>query len=105
MFVKKDESFICVNCNKKVEKLHYTSRDHCNYCLHSIHIDITPGDRLNECKGLLIPINVLQDSKKGKVILYRCNKCGTELKNIVANDDDIDEIYKIISSYAKGEIK
>lgn len=75
MFVKKDESFICVNCNKKVEKLHYTSRDHCNHCLHSVHVDITPGDRLNECKGLLVPINVLQDSKKGKVILYRCNKC------------------------------
>ena len=70
MFVKKDESFICVNCNKKVEKLHYTSRDHCNYCLHSIHIDITPGDRLNECKGLLVPINVLQDSKKcGNILI------------------------------------
>ena len=57
MFVKNDNEFICQNCGKKVEKLKYTSRDHCNYCLHSLHVDITPGDRLNDCKGLLVPIN------------------------------------------------
>ncbi len=50
MFVKNDKSFICINCGKKVEKLKYTSRDHCNYCLYSLHVDITPGDRENDCK-------------------------------------------------------
>lgn len=102
MFVKNDESFICKNCGKKVEKLGYTSRDHCNYCLYSIHIDITPGDRENDCKGLLIPINVLEDSKKGKVIVYKCNKCGSIVKNIVARDDDESIIYKVIKDFAKG---
>lgn len=100
MFVKKDESFVCKNCGKKVEKLNYTSRDHCNYCLHSIHIDIEPGDRLNECKGLLVPVNVLETSKKGKVIIYRCNKCGDEIRNIVANDDNEDEIFNVIKRYS-----
>ncbi len=42
MFVKKDEEFICKNCGKEIKKLKYTSRDHCNYCLHSLHVDITP---------------------------------------------------------------
>lgn len=101
MFIKNDNEFICINCNKKVEKLNYTSRDHCNHCLFSLHVDITPGDRANECKGILEPINVLNDSKKGKVILYKCKKCGKMLKNIVANDDNQEIIYKIIENYAK----
>ena len=102
MFVKNDDEFVCINCNKKVEKLKYTSRDHCNHCLYSLHVDIMPGDRKNTCKGILIPINVIETSKKGKVIIYRCNKCGREVKNIVAKDDNLNEIYKIVENYAKG---
>ncbi len=102
MFIKNDDEFICIHCNKKVEKLRYTSRDHCNHCLYSLHVDITPGDRANQCRGVLVPINVIETPKKGKVIIYRCNKCGKEVKNIVAKDDNLDEIYKIIEKYAKG---
>ena len=58
MFKKNDNEFICINCGKKVEKLKYTSRDHCNHCLYSLHVDITPGDRENKCRGLLVPVNV-----------------------------------------------
>lgn len=102
MFKKNDEEFICKNCHEKVEKLKYTSRDHCNHCLYSLHVDITPGDRLNPCKGLLEPVNVEVTSKKGEVIIYKCKKCGEQLKNIVARDDDRDTIYKIIEKYSKG---
>ncbi len=105
VFVKNDNEFICINCNRKVEKLKYTSRDHCNHCLYSIHIDITPGDRANDCLGLLVPINVIETSKKGKVIIYRCKKCGQEVRNIVAQDDNEDEIYKIVENYAKGVVR
>lgn len=103
MFIKNDNEFNCVNCGAKVEKLNYTSRDHCNKCLHSLHVDIFPGDRSNDCKGVLKPINVIQTSKKGQVIIYRCNKCGSEVRNIVAEDDDRETIYKIIEKYSKGE--
>lgn len=102
MFVKNDNGFICKNCGKKVEKLGYTSRDHCNFCLHSLHVDITPGDRQNECRGLLIPVNVELNSKKGEVIIYKCSKCGKEVKNIVALDDDRNVIYDVIEKYSKG---
>lgn len=102
MFAKNDNEFICKNCGKKVEKLGYTSRDHCNSCLYSIHIDITPGDRKNTCLGLLKPINVEVDSKKGKVIVYKCKKCGQTVRNIVADDDSTEEIYKIIKNYSIG---
>lgn len=100
MFIKNDNEFICENCSKKVEKLKYSSRDHCNYCLHSKHVDKDPGDRLETCHGTLVPYNVEVSSKKGEVILYKCNKCGAHRKNIVATDDNREEIYKIISQFA-----
>ena len=42
LFTEIDESFICENCGKKVEKLGYSCRNHCPYCLHSKHVDINP---------------------------------------------------------------
>lgn len=102
MFVKNDQEFVCSHCGKKVEKLKYTSRDHCNHCLYSLHVDRLPGDRQNECKGELIPLNVIQTAKKGQMIEYRCKKCGAYTKNIVAVDDDKERIYQIVENYAKG---
>lgn len=104
MFVKNDNEFICQNCGKKVDKLKYTSRDHCNFCLHSLHVDITPGDRQNTCKGDLVPVNVLQTSKKGQVIVYKCAKCGAKVRNIVAIDDDKEKIYEIVRNFSLGKI-
>ena len=101
MFIKNDESFICYNCNKKVEKLQYTSRDHCNHCLYSIHVDINPGDRANECRGILKPINVEVNSKNS-VVIYKCQKCGKTIRNKTAEDDDKDEIFRIVENYAKN---
>lgn len=90
-FNKLDEKFICENCGKNVDKLNYSSRDHCPYCLYSKHVDINPGDRANECRGLLKPIGIekFKDSYK---IIYKCKKCGEEHKNIAAKDDDFNLI-------------
>lgn len=93
-FIVKDEEFICENCNKKVDKLGYTSRDHCPYCLYSKHVDINPGDRLNECKGLLIPYQI-EKFKNTYKIIYKCNKCNIIHKNIMASDDDFDKIIQL----------
>lgn len=87
-FTKRDETFTCDNCGKRVEKLGYTSRDHCPYCLCSKHVDIMPGDRENECKGILRPQQVEIDSKKGYVIVYKCDRCGQKHKNKSADDDN-----------------
>ena len=86
-----DEKFICENCGLEVDKLHYTARDHCPYCLYSKHVDINPGDRKNTCQGLLKPIGIekFKDSYK---IIYKCIICGQLHKNIVASDDDINLI-------------
>ena len=95
-FTKIDEEFICENCGNKVEKLGYTCRDHCNICLCSKHVDKNPGDRDEECHGLLEPIDVEINNKKGYVIIYKCKKCGALRKNKMANDDNMEVIYNIM---------
>lgn len=86
-----DEEFICENCGRKIKKLNYSARDHCNYCLYSKHVDIMPGDRLNTCLGLLKPIGI-EKYKNTYKIIYKCEKCHQEHKNIMADDDDFNEI-------------
>lgn len=91
-----DEEFICENCHKKVEKLNYTARDHCPYCLYSKHVDIFPGDRKNNCKGLLKPIDI-EKYKNTYKLIYKCSKCNKIHKNIVAIDDDFNKIIELSS--------
>lgn len=89
-----DEEFICENCNNKVEKLNYSARDHCPLCLYSKHVDINPGDRLNDCLGLLEPVGI-EKFKDTYKIVYKCKKCGQLHKNIVAKDDNMDMIINL----------
>lgn len=99
-FKMKDEKFTCINCKEKVEPLGYTARDHCPKCLYSIHVDINPGDRKNPCKGLLIPI-AIEKFKKTYKIIYKCQKCKKIHKNIIASDDNMETIIKIMSNPAQ----
>ena len=96
-----DEAFTCEKCNKDVKPLKYTARDHCPHCLYSKHVDINPGDRLNTCKGLLKPIDI-EKFKDTYKIIYKCEKCNQIHKNIIANDDNYDEILKISSQSNKS---
>ena len=92
-----DEAFICNVCNKTVKPLNYTARDHCPYCLCSIHVDNNPGDRQNECHGVLKPVSIdkFKDTYK---IVYKCDKCGEIKRNIMANDDDFDKIIEVMKN-------
>ena len=89
-----DEGFICENCQKEVTPLGYASRDHCPYCLYSKHVDINPGDRQNNCKGLLKPIQ-LEKFKDTFKIIYKCQKCKKDHKNIIAKDDNMTKIIEL----------
>lgn len=93
-FTMRDEDFICENCDKKVIHLGYTARDHCPYCLYSKHVDIMPGDRQNNCKGLLKPIGIEKFKDTFKII-YKCKTCGQQHKNIMAKDDNMDLIIQL----------
>ena len=95
-FTEIDEEFICENCGTKVGKLGYSCRNHCPSCLYSKHVDKNPGDREEECHGMLEPIDIEINSKKGYIIVFKCIKCGAIRKNKVAEDDNKEEIYRII---------
>lgn len=89
-----DEEFVCENCGKNVDKLGYTARDHCPFCLYSKHVDINPGDRQNNCRGLLKPVDI-EKFKDTYKIIYKCEKCNMEHKNIMSNDDNMDLIIEL----------
>ena len=97
-FLMRDENFKCENCGREVSKLNYTARDHCPYCLYSKHVDINPGDRLNHCQGLLKPIGI-EKFKDTYKIIYKCEKCQLLHKNIMAIDDNFEEIINLSSRY------
>lgn len=98
-----DEEFTCQICGKLVKPLGYTARDHCLYCLCSVHVDINPGDRKSECQGILRPIAVEKAKKSGFKIIYKCDKCGEIKRNIMASDDNMDKIIEIMSNPIKVE--
>ena len=89
-FRKVDEDFHCAACDRLVHGNGYTN--HCPACLTSLHVDIQPGDRAAGCGGLMPPVRVKRDGKKGLVILHRCELCGHEKWNRAAPDDDPEEL-------------
>ena len=102
-FIKNDDGFICAHCGKRVEPLGYTSRNHCPFCLWSVHVDVNPGDRANDCGGALEPVSVLPDPKKGYIIVHRCTRCGALRRNKAAHEAKIqpDNLSLLISLTAK----
>jgi hypothetical protein len=100
-FTKINVAFVCENCGKSVAPTENdTYRNHCPFCLHSKHVDINPGDRANDCHGLLKPIG-LEHGKKGELILlFECQKCASITRNKMAlktniQPDDYDLAVKI----------
>ena len=97
-FTMIDEEFICDVCGSVVPKLEYSARDHCNNCLSSRHLDIMPGDRKSDCKGILVPISIEKGSKDKYKIVYKCSKCGMIKRNVLAVDDNFDKVLEIMTS-------
>ena len=96
-FTEIDEEFVCENCGKNVPKLGYSCRNHCPFCLHSKHVDKNPGDRQESCHGILVPVSMEINSKKGYVIVFKCKKCGEIRRNKVAKDDNMELLIDLSS--------
>lgn len=90
-FIAREEPFTCEQCGNAVEPLGKgTYRNHCPTCLYSKHVDdLGPGDRNSLCGGLMEPIGIDQEAKKGFVLIHSCVKCGKISRNRAAPDDDI----------------
>ena len=84
-FLRVKENFICENCNKSVQGNGYTN--HCPDCLYSKHVDVHPGDRAEQCHGLMRPIDIVMQSNN-MFIVHECLKCGFIKRNKVQKDDN-----------------
>ncbi|MCD5396830.1 MAG: RNHCP domain-containing protein [Candidatus Pacebacteria bacterium] len=93
-FQKKTENFYCENC--KFKNIGDGFTNHCSQCFYSKHVDIFPGDRLEQCGSLMEPIEV--NIKKGKYIISnQCLKCNKISKNkFNSKKDNFDNLIKII---------
>lgn len=91
---KRNEPFTCVFCEKEVLPVEKTSRNHCPYCLHSLHVDESmPGDRLSDCEGMMTATGIQFNGKKQLYqIEFTCDQCGHKHMNKLAPDDDADLI-------------
>ena len=102
-FSKNDNGFTCTHCGKQVEPLGYTSRNHCPFCLWSLHVDVNPGDRANECCGEMEPVSALPDARHGYIILHKCTRCGEIHRNRAAHEAKVqpDSIKLLIALTAR----
>ncbi len=99
---QENTGFVCANCGKTVNALTNGSyRNHCPYCLYSLHVDNNPGDRQSLCHGLMKPVGLAYKAKKGWQIVHECTRCGHKSVNKIAEDtdqpDDIEQISRVAS--------
>ncbi len=85
-----DEVFVCKNCGREVVPMGAGSdhRNHCPYCLHSVHLDNEPGDREADCGSIMEPIAAWVRNNGEWAIIHRCKWCGTLSSNRIAADDN-----------------
>lgn len=91
-------SFNCANCGKNVslEAPGTKNRNHCPFCLYSLHVDgEVSGDRKSTCHGLMEPIGKLYKPDGEEVLVHKCQKCGFVRKNRIAGDDSFELVEKL----------
>jgi hypothetical protein len=100
-FARNVEDFVCAKCGTDVTGDGYTN--HCPKCLWSLHVDVNPGDRAEDCGGLMRPVGV--EEKGGKrALLHRCEKCGAERRCKTSPHDDAQAIYALARDAAGAAI-
>jgi ribosome biogenesis GTPase len=83
------DAFVCRHCGIEVARDGAGSqhRNHCPNCLHSLHLDLIPGDRASGCGGLMEPVAVWVRKGQEWAIIHRCRECGHFSSNRIAADD------------------
>lgn len=99
--------FVCLYCGQAVRPLVSGCRNHCPHCLHSVHLDVFPGDRRAQCGGLMVPTQIGQHSKKGWTVEHRCARCGARSTNKLSLTDAVqpDSLDAVLSLMRSGALK
>ena len=78
------------HCGREVftEALGTKHRNHCPWCLWSLHLDDRPGDRAAFCGGDMEPVAVEVRRSGEWALIHRCRGCGALGANRIAGDDN-----------------
>lgn len=84
------DSFTCKVCGRLVvpEGAGSNHRNHCPYCLSSLHIDEKPGDRAADCGGYMDAVAIRVKKNGEWAIIHQCRQCGELSSNRIAADDN-----------------
>jgi DNA-directed RNA polymerase subunit RPC12/RpoP len=100
------EDFRCKHCRAEVPgtAIGTKQRNHCPFCLYSLHEDESIGDRKSTCHGSMKPTG-LTTKKDGEImIIHKCEKCGKVSNNRIAGDDNTDTILSLADDETKNEV-
>jgi hypothetical protein len=101
-FTRRVEDFDCVVCGAHVRGDGYTN--HCPRCLTSRHVDVDPGDRAEECGGVMPPVAV-EVVRGSYVVVHRCERCGTTRRCKSSPSDDPDVIHDVMRKAAESALR
>ena len=97
-----NEEFTCEWCGEINPPSKGTCRNHCRKCLCSKHVDEKfPGDRQSDCGGKLVAIDAQIHPKHEIIIIHKCEKCEKKISNKKSEDDNLDEILRIMKNNAE----
>ncbi|MFW0871018.1 MAG: RNHCP domain-containing protein [Patescibacteria group bacterium] len=88
-FQKRVEDFICEHCTYEVKGDGFTN--HCPNCLYSKHLDVFPGDRLEDCAGLMPVADIIRKGD-GYTLVHKCLSCGATSRDHFRENDNIDAL-------------
>ncbi|MBF4768920.1 RNHCP domain-containing protein [Nocardioides agariphilus] len=101
-FTRKVEDFDCVVCGAHNRGDGYTN--HCSDCLCSRHVDVDPGDRAEDCAGVMRPVGV-EVVRGSYVIVHRCERCGVVRRCKANARDDNDAIHEVMRTAAERALR
>lgn len=102
IFTKKIENFVCEHCGAEVVGDGYTN--HCCKCLWSKHVDVSPGDRQEDCGGLMKPVDIYKEGQNW-VVIHQCQRCAAETKDHIRDDDDFDVVLELLRQINDRKVK
>lgn len=100
-FQRTKEDFTCEHCGTGVVGDGYTN--HCPECLYSKHVDIFPGDRLEDCGGMM-PVTEIIRKGDGYILVHTCVRCGyTHRDHFRDKTDNTDVLVELARTLARQD--
>lgn len=101
-FTRRVEDFDCAVCGTRNRGDGYTN--HCSACLTSLHVDVDPGDRAEDCGGVMPPTGV-EVVRGSYVIVQRCQRCGVVRRCKASPADDLEVIHEVMRTAAERALR